>query len=47
VEMRPIVDDWIADTMDDWKETMSCQVTMEACLESKELNLEDMESKVE
>jgi hypothetical protein len=32
---------------DDRKETMSCQVTMEECLDSKELNTEDMKSKVE
>jgi hypothetical protein len=32
---------------DDRKETMSCQVMMEACLHSKELKLEGMESQVE
>jgi hypothetical protein len=31
----------------DWKDTMSCQVTTEARLDSKELNSEDMESGVE
>jgi hypothetical protein len=31
----------------DRKETMSCQVTTEACLDSKELNTEDVESEVE
>jgi hypothetical protein len=45
-EMRSIVNAWIADMKDDRKETMSCQVTTEACLESKELNPEDMESEV-
>jgi hypothetical protein len=29
------------------KETVSCQVVMAACLESKKLNPEDMESRVE
>jgi hypothetical protein len=32
---------------DDRKEIMSCQVTMAACLDSKELSPEDMESEVE
>jgi hypothetical protein len=42
-----IVNAWIADMKDSWKETMSCQVTTEACLHSKELNLEHMECEVE
>jgi hypothetical protein len=45
--MRSIINAWIANTRDDRKETMSCQVTMEACLDSKELNQEDKESEVE
>jgi hypothetical protein len=36
-EMRSTVNAWIANMSDDQKET-SCQVTMEACLDSKELN---------
>jgi NurA-like 5'-3' nuclease len=47
VEIRSIIIAWIADMKKDRKETMSCQVTTEACLDSKELNLEDMESEVE
>jgi hypothetical protein len=47
VEMRSIVNAWIADMEKDQKETMSCQVMMAACLDSKELNLEDMKSEVE
>jgi hypothetical protein len=31
----------------DWKETISCQLTTAVCLDSKELNSEDMESEVE
>jgi hypothetical protein len=46
-EMRSIVNAWIADMMKDRKETMSCQVTTAACLDSKEQNPEDMESEVE
>jgi hypothetical protein len=41
------MDAWIADRKDDQKETMSCQLTAEVCLDSKEPNLEDMESEVE
>jgi hypothetical protein len=41
------MDTWIANMRDDRKETMSCQLTTEACLESKEPNPEDMESEVE
>jgi hypothetical protein len=40
------MDAWIANMRHDWKETVSCQVTTEAWLDSKELNPEDMESKV-
>jgi hypothetical protein len=46
-EMRCIINAWIADMKDDQKETMSCQVTTEACLDTRELNPEDMESEVE
>jgi hypothetical protein len=46
-EMRSIVNAWIADMKKDRKETMSCQVTTEACLDSKELNPEYMKSEVE
>jgi hypothetical protein len=46
-EMRSIANAWIAKMRDDQKEKMSCQVTMEVCLDSKELNPEDMKSKVE
>jgi hypothetical protein len=45
--MGSIVNAWIADMKDDRKETVSCHVMMEACLDSKELNLEDMEFEVE
>jgi hypothetical protein len=41
------MDAWIANMRDDQKGTMSSQVTTEACLDSKEPNLEDMESEVE
>jgi hypothetical protein len=34
-EMRSIVNAWIANMRDDQKETMSCQVTTEECLDSK------------
>jgi hypothetical protein len=44
--MRSIVNACLADMKDDRKETVSCQVTA-ACLDSKELNPEDMESEVE
>jgi hypothetical protein len=47
VEMRSIVNTWIVDMKKDRKETMSYQVTMMACLDSKELNPEDMESEAE
>jgi hypothetical protein len=46
-EMSSTVNAWIAKMKKDRKETVSCQVTMTACLNSKELNLEDMESEVE
>jgi hypothetical protein len=46
-EMRAIVNAWMAEMKDDRRETMSCQVKMEACRGSKELNPEDMESEVE
>jgi hypothetical protein len=46
-EMRFIINAWIADMKKDRKETMSCQVRTEVCLNSKELNPEDMESEVE
>jgi hypothetical protein len=45
VEMKSIINVWIADMKDDRRETMSCQV-MEAWLDSEELNPEDMKSKV-
>jgi hypothetical protein len=38
-EMRSIVNVWIADMKDDRKGIVSCQVKMEARLDSKELNL--------
>jgi hypothetical protein len=41
------MDALIENTRDDRKETMSCQLTMKACLDSKEPNPEDMESEVE
>jgi hypothetical protein len=37
-EIRSIVNAGIANMREDRRETMSCQVTMEACLDSKELN---------
>jgi hypothetical protein len=46
-EIRSIVNAWIANMRVDRKETVSCQVTTEACLDSKELNSEDMKSEVE
>jgi hypothetical protein len=46
-EMRSIVNAWMANMKTDRRETVSCQVTKEGCLHSKELNPEDMESKVE
>jgi hypothetical protein len=46
-EMRSIVNVWIVDMKDDRRETVSWQVMMEACLDSKELNPEDTESEVE
>jgi hypothetical protein len=42
-ELRSIVNAWIEDMKDDRNETMSCPITTEACLNSKELNTEDME----
>jgi hypothetical protein len=42
VEIRSTVNAWIADMKKDRKETMSCKVTKEACLDSKELNPEVM-----
>jgi hypothetical protein len=38
---------WIANIRDDRKETMSCQVTKKACLESKKPNPEGMEFEME
>jgi hypothetical protein len=46
-EMRSAVNAWITDMKKDRKETMFCKVTTEACLGSKELNQEDMESEGE
>jgi hypothetical protein len=46
-EMRSILNAWIAGMKKDQKETMSCQVTMVVCLDSKELNPEDMKFEVE
>jgi hypothetical protein len=45
-EMRSIVIAWIANMKDDQKQIMSCQVTTEVCLDSKELSPEDMVSEV-
>jgi hypothetical protein len=45
--IRSIVNTWKADITKDRKETMSCEVTTVACLDSKDLNPEDMESEVE
>jgi hypothetical protein len=42
--MRSMVNAWIANLREDRKETMSCQVTTEAFLDSKELNPEEIES---
>jgi hypothetical protein len=47
VEMRSVINAWIADVKVYRKETMSCQATMAACLDSKELNPEDMGCEVE
>jgi hypothetical protein len=47
MEMRSLVNTWRANMRDDQRETVSCQVTMQAYLDSKELNLEDIKSKVE
>jgi hypothetical protein len=41
------MDAWRAEIKDEQKEMMACQVTLEACLDSKEPNLEDMESEVD
>jgi hypothetical protein len=46
-EIRSIVNAWIVDMKKDRKDTMSCQITKAVCLDSKELNLKDMKSKVE
>jgi hypothetical protein len=46
-EMSLIVNAWITNMRGDRKETMFCQVMTEACLDSKELNPEDIKSKVE
>jgi hypothetical protein len=46
VEMRSVVNAWIVNMKKDRKETVSCQVTA-TCLDSKELNPEDMKSEVE
>jgi hypothetical protein len=46
-EMKSIVNAGTANMRDDRKEIVSCQLTTEACLCCKELNLEDMKSKVE
>jgi hypothetical protein len=46
-EMRSIVNAWIADMKTDRREAVSCQVTMEGCLHSKELNPEDTEFELE
>jgi hypothetical protein len=46
-EMQSIVNAWIANMRVDRKETVSCQVTTEPCLDSKELNPEDRKSEVE
>jgi hypothetical protein len=46
-ETISMVNAWIEDMKDDLRETMSCQVTTDACLHSKELNSEDMESEAE
>jgi DNA anti-recombination protein RmuC len=35
-EMRSIVNAWMANMRDDGRETVSCQVTMAVCLDSKE-----------
>jgi hypothetical protein len=41
------MDAWIAEMKDEQKETMSCQLMVKACLDSKEPSPEDMESEVE
>jgi hypothetical protein len=46
-ELRSVVNAWIVDMKKDRERTMSCRVTMVACLDNKELNPEDMESEVE
>jgi hypothetical protein len=46
-ELKSIVNAWMADMKDDRKATLTCQVTMAACLDSKERNLGDMKSEVE
>jgi hypothetical protein len=32
-EIRPVVNVWIVDMKDGWKEIMACQEKLEACLE--------------
>jgi hypothetical protein len=46
-EMKCIVNASIGNTRDEQKETLSSQLMTEACLHSKELYSEDMESEVE
>jgi hypothetical protein len=37
-EMRSRLNAWVANMRNDQKEMMPCQVTMEACLDSKDIN---------
>jgi hypothetical protein len=46
-EMGSVVNAWIADMKKDRRETMSCQVTTAACLDSVELNTAEMKSESE
>jgi hypothetical protein len=46
-EMRSIVNAWIVDMKADRRQTMSCHVTTAVCLDSNELNPEDVEIKVQ
>jgi hypothetical protein len=46
-EIRSTVNAWITDMRDGWKETVSCQVTTAAWLETKEISSEDVEPEVE
>jgi hypothetical protein len=41
------MDAWRAEIKEEQKQTMACQVTSQACLDSTEPNPEDMESEVE